>query len=85
MTPVTWRIIPGLGYVVHKNGDHKSPKDRLVGPLPNGLSMAAILTTYVRNWDDPHKVWLENGDLEDCGKYEGEKNSDFPLKYPSWY
>ena len=34
----------------------KSPKDRVVGPLPNGLSMAnknmgVILTTY-NSWDD---------------------------------
>ena len=34
----TWRIIPGLGYVVKNHGYHKSPKDRLVGPLPNGLN-----------------------------------------------
>ena len=34
----TWRIIPGLGYVVNNHGDHKSPKDRVVVPLPNGLN-----------------------------------------------
>ena len=27
------------GYVVNNHGDHKSPKDRVVGPLPNGLFM----------------------------------------------
>ena len=27
-----WRIIPGLGYVVHHHGDRKYPKDRIVGP-----------------------------------------------------
>ena len=34
----TWRIINHL--VVNNHGDRKSPKDRVVGPLPNGLSMA---------------------------------------------
>ena len=34
----TWRIIPGLGSVVNNHGDRKSPKDRVVGPLPNGLN-----------------------------------------------
>ncbi len=29
-----------LGYVVNNHGDRKSPKDRVVGPLPNGLLMA---------------------------------------------
>ena len=29
----TWRIIPGLGYVVNNHGDRISPKDRVVGPL----------------------------------------------------
>ena len=45
----TWRIIPGLGYVVNDHGDRKSPKDRVVGPLPNGRFMAykwGLLTTY---------------------------------------
>ena len=36
--------IPGRGYVVsrsfHNPGDRKSPISRVVGPLPNGLSMA---------------------------------------------
>ena len=51
----TWRIIPGLGYVVNNHGDPKSPKDRVVGPLPNGLNclyMGVILTTY-KSLDDP--------------------------------
>ena len=26
-----------LGYVVNNHGDRKSPKDQVVGPLPNGL------------------------------------------------
>ena len=42
--------------MVNKHGDHKSPKDRVVGPLPNGRFMAykwgMILTTY-DTWDDP--------------------------------
>ena len=29
-----------LGYVVNNHGDPKSRKDRVVGPLPNGLFMA---------------------------------------------
>ena len=28
------------GSVVNNHGDRKSPKDRVVGPLPNGLFMA---------------------------------------------
>ena len=32
----TWRIIPGLVSVVNNHGNRKSPKDRVVGPLPNG-------------------------------------------------
>ena len=28
------------GYVVNNHGDRKSPKDRVVGPLPSGLFMA---------------------------------------------
>ncbi len=30
--------LPGLGYGVNIHGDRKSPKDRVVGPLPNGLN-----------------------------------------------
>ena len=37
----TWRIIPWLGYVVNNYGDHKSPKDPVMGPLPNGCFMAS--------------------------------------------
>ena len=38
----TWRIIPWLEYVVNNyGGDHKSPKDRVMGPLPNGRFMAS--------------------------------------------
>ena len=37
LTP-TWRIIPGLGYVVNSHGPWLIglPKDRVVGALPNG-------------------------------------------------
>ena len=49
--PTTWSIIPGLGYVVNKHVDRKSPKDRVVGPLPHGR-MGVALTTY-DTWDDP--------------------------------
>ena len=34
-------IVPGLGgrgYVLNNHGDPKSPKNRVVGPLPNGYS-----------------------------------------------
>jgi len=34
------KTIPGLGYVANNHGDRKSPKDPVVGPLPNGLFMA---------------------------------------------
>ena len=43
----TWRIIPGLGYVINNHGDRKSPKDRVVGPLPNGR------TSWLINEGDP--------------------------------
>ena len=37
----TWRVIPGLGSVVNNHGDRWNvPKDRVMGPLPNGLFMA---------------------------------------------
>ena len=42
-----------LGYVVNNHSNHsdrKSPKDRVVGPLPNCLG--GIQTTYI-HWDDP--------------------------------
>ena len=45
LTPngVTWRIISGLGSVVHNMFitmvSLSPPKDRVVGPLPNGLFM----------------------------------------------
>ena len=29
----------GLGYVVNNHGEFSSPKDRVMGPLPNGLFM----------------------------------------------
>ena len=41
--------------MANNHRDRKSPKDRVVGPLPNGLSglwMGVILTTY-KSWDDP--------------------------------
>ena len=45
--------------MVNTHGDCKSPKDRVVGPLPNGRFMAYIyiyggdpFTTY-DTWDDP--------------------------------
>ena len=42
----TWMIIPVDGSVVNNHGDRKSPKDRVVGPLPNGLFMAYINGGY---------------------------------------
>ena len=44
--------------VVINHGDRKSPKDRVIGPLPNGLKvlyMGVILTTY-KSWDDPSSI-----------------------------
>ena len=38
-----WVMLGGssqLGYVVNNHGDRKSPRSGVVGPLPNGLSMA---------------------------------------------
>ena len=49
----TWRIIPLNKWLITMTS--KSPKDRVVGPLPNGLSTAykwGLLTTYI-HWDDP--------------------------------
>ena len=42
---------------MNNHGDRKSPKDRVVGPLPNGRTLwlingGPILTTY-DTWDDP--------------------------------
>ena len=34
----TANITKHLGYVVNNHGDRMSPKDRVVGPLPNGLN-----------------------------------------------
>ena len=41
--------------MVIKHGDCKSPKDRLVGPLPNGHFMAYKWgrSQPLTNWDDP--------------------------------
>ena len=44
----SWRIIPGLGYVVSDHGDRKSPKDRVV-PFLSGRFMVCeerSLTAY---------------------------------------
>ena len=48
--------------MIHNHGDGKSPKDRVVGHLPNGLFMAykrglLLLTTY-KSWDDPPNLPL---------------------------
>ena len=50
--PCTWSIIPGLGYVVNNQGDRKSPKDRVVGPLLKAMAYkwGVILRP---SWDDP--------------------------------
>ena len=34
----TWRIIPGLGYVVNNHGDRKSPKDLVTFPFQMAVS-----------------------------------------------
>ena len=39
-----------LGYVVNNHGDRKSPTDRVMGPLPNGL------TSWLINGGDPNHV-----------------------------
>ena len=42
--------------MVNFHGDWKSPKDRVVGPLPNGRTLwlihGGLLTAY-KSWDDP--------------------------------
>ena len=59
----TWIIIPGLGYVVNSHGDHKSPKDRVVGPLPNGNS-------WLINGGDPnHLLTTVTGMILEVGGY----------------
>ena len=50
----TWRIIPGLWYVVNNHGDNKSPKDWVV-PIPNGR------TLWLRNGGDPNH-WTKSLD-----------------------
>ena len=45
----TWRIIPGLGYVVNNHGDRKSPIPGVI-PLPNDLFMVykwGLRTNYL--------------------------------------
>ena len=41
--------------MVNNHGDRKSPKDGVVGPLPNGLNKWLIHGGHklVTNWDDP--------------------------------
>ena len=34
--------------MVNNHGDRKSPKDRVVGPLPNGLITNHLLTGMIR-------------------------------------
>ena len=51
--------LPVDGSVVNNHGDRKSPKDRVVVPLPNGrtpwLVNRGTLTTYI-HWDDPPSI-----------------------------
>ena len=46
--------------MVNNHGDRKSSKDRVVGPLPNGLFMAYkwgfVTTYYLIYWDDPPRT-----------------------------
>ena len=51
----TWRIIPVSKWLITMVS--KSPKDRVVGPLPNGLTPWLTnggdpITTY-KSWEDP--------------------------------
>ena len=53
--------------MVNNPGDRKSPKDRVVGPLPNGLFTAykwGLLTTYSTTWDDPPSMTFKQ---KKCG------------------
>ena len=44
----TWRIIPGSKWLITMDhGDHKSPKDRVVGPLPNGRTLWLMNRGYL--------------------------------------
>ena len=36
--PPTWRIMPGIVVISDYGDQFLSPKDRVVGPLPNGHS-----------------------------------------------
>ena len=60
--PGSWGLLGGssqlgYGYVVTNHGDRKSPKDQVVGPLPNGRTLWLINggdPNYLRpSWDDP--------------------------------
>ena len=44
--------------MVNNHGDRKSPKDRVLGPLPN------VLIYLVHNWGDPYHV-SESWDVPD--------------------
>ena len=52
-------------YVVNNHGDHKSPKDRVVEPLPNGLYLSGKifhgdLFVYRRVFQIRFPSWLKN-------------------------
>ena len=49
--------------MINNHGNGKSPKDRVVGPLPNGRTPWLINggdPNHLLNWDDPPKYTLEN-------------------------
>ena len=60
----TWRIIPVSKWLITRTMAIKSPKDRVVGPLPNSLFMAYkwefFQTTY-DTWDHPPRYQPQQG------------------------
>ena len=49
-----------LGYVVNSHGDRQSPKDRVVGPLPNGR------TSWLTNGGDPNHLQVLDDPPSGC-------------------
>ena len=69
----TWRIIPISKWLINNHGDCKYPKDRVLGPLPNGHSWLINGDSQpLTSWDDPPSIrpripkkWNEKTKVED--------------------
>ena len=89
----TWRIIPGLGYVVNNYGDRKSPKDRFVGPLPfrpNFMAKKMEVTNHIKAPEDfpgwvpcPHALRIQVS-LPKTNRIDGTRNILSPQVIPEY-